>query len=57
MFGRRSEFSRGGLSVTLAAGHLCRVMAGKNEGHQGQVGILKAGANLAGGVGGGEAVF
>lgn len=57
MFGRRSEFSRGGLSITLAEGHLCRVMGGRNEGHQGQAGILKAGANPAGGAGGDEAVF
>lgn len=57
MFGRESEFSRGGLSVTLAAGHLCRVMGGRNKGHQGQVGISKSGANPAGGAGGGEAEF
>lgn len=44
LFGSGPEFSRGGLSATLAAGHLCRVEGGENEGEQGQKGILKAGA-------------
>lgn len=43
LFGSGSEFSRGGLSATLAAGHLCRVEGGESEGEQGQRGILKAG--------------
>lgn len=44
LFGSGSEFSRGGPSATLAAGHLCRVEGGENEGEQGQKVILEAGA-------------
>lgn len=57
LFGKRSEFSRVGLSATLAAGHLCRVEGGRNEGAQGQKGILRAGANPVDGAGSRGAVI